>query len=147
MKVLLRMNVDNVGQAGEVVDVKPGFARNYLVPQGKALMFNKSNQAGYENEKRQAAARLAKEKHGAELLAKKLEDTSVEVAMAVGEEDKLFGSVTSQDIAEYLLNQGIEIDKRKIVLEEPIKALGLYTVDVKLHPDVPAKVKVWVVKK
>lgn len=147
MKVLLRMNVENVGQAGDVVDVKPGFARNYLVPQGMALVFNKSNQAVYENEKRQAAARLAKEKGSAEAMAKKLEDTSVEIAMAVGEEDKLFGSVTSQDIAEYLLNQGIEIDKRKIHLEEPIKALGLYTVEIKLHPEVTGKVKVWVVKK
>lgn len=147
MKVLLRMNVENVGQAGDVVDVKPGFARNYLVPQGKALVFNKSNQAVYENEKRQAAARLAREKGSAEAMAKKLEDTSVEIAMAVGEEDKLFGSVTSQDIAEYLLNQGIEIDKRRIHLEEPIKALGLYTVEIKLHPEVTGKVKVWVVKK
>lgn len=147
MKVLLKVPIDNLGQAGDVVDVKPGYARNYLVPQGKALIFNKSNQAIYENEKRLTAARLAREKNSAEMLAKKLEDTSVEIAMAVGEEDRLFGSVTAQDIADYLLNQGIEIDKRKIHLEEPIKALGLYTVEIKLHPEVTGKVKVWVVKK
>ncbi len=147
MKVILRSPVDNLGQAGEVVDVKPGYARNYLVPKGLALLFTKSNQAVYENEKKQAAARIAKEKHGAELMAKKLEDISVEIAVSVGEEDKLFGSVTSQDIADQLLNQNVEIDKRKILLEEPIKALGLYTVDVKLHPEVTGKIKVWVVKK
>ncbi len=147
MKVILRNNVENLGNAGEIVDVKPGYARNYLVPQGLALIATKGNQAVYENEKKQIAARIAKDKVQAEEMAQKLEAASVTIAVSVGEEDKLFGSVTSQDIAENLVSQGLEVDKRKIILEEPIKALGLYTVDVKLHTDVIGKVKVWVVKK
>jgi large subunit ribosomal protein L9 len=147
MKVILRNNVENLGNAGEIVDVKPGYARNYLVPQGLALVATKGNQAVYDNEKKQIALRIAKEKVLAEEMAQKLEAASVTIAVSVGEEDKLFGSVTSQDIADQLASQGLEVDKRKIVLDEPIKALGLYTVDVKLHTDVVGKVKVWVVKK
>lgn len=147
MKVILRNNVENLGNAGEIVDVKPGFARNYLVPQGLALVATKANQSVYDNEKKQIALRIAKEKVLAEEMVQKLEAASVTISVSVGEEDKLFGSVTSQDIADSLSSQGIEIDKRKIVLEEPIKALGLYTVDVKLHMDVIGKIKVWVVKK
>ena len=147
MKVILRNNVENLGNAGEIVDVKPGYARNYLVPQGLALVATKGNQAVYDNEKKQIALRIAKEKILAEEMAQKLEAASVTIAVSVGEEDKLFGSVTSQDIADQLVSQGLEVDKRKIVLDEPIKALGLYTVDVKLHTDVVGKVKVWVVKK
>lgn len=147
MKVILRNNVENLGNAGEIVDVKPGYARNYLVPQGLALVATKGNQAVYDNEKKQIALKIAKDKVLAEEMAQKLEAASVTIAVATGEEDKLFGSVTSQDIAENLSSQGIELDKRKIILEEPIKALGLYTVDVKLHTDVIGKVKVWVVKK
>ena len=147
MKVILRNNVENLGNAGEIVDVKPGFARNYLVPQGLALVATKANQSVYDNEKKQIALRIAKEKVLAEEMVQKLEAASVTISVSVGEEDKLFGSVTSQDIADSLSSQGIEIDKRKIVLEEPIKALGLYTVDVKLHLDVIGKIKVWVVIK
>ncbi|NUM80858.1 50S ribosomal protein L9 [bacterium] len=146
MKVILRDNVDNLGQAGELVDVKPGFARNYLVPKGLALVYNKSNQAIYENEKKMIAAKVAREKKGAEELAAKLEAASVTIAVSVGEDDKLFGSVTSQDIANNLAEQGLQVDKRRIILDEPIKALGLYTVDAKLHSEVIAKIKVWVVK-
>lgn len=147
MKVILRNNVDNLGNAGEIVDVKPGFARNYLVPQGLALIATKANQSVYDNEKKQIAVRIAKEKVLAEEMAQKLEAASVTIPVSVGEEDKLFGSVTSQDIADSLISQGLEVDKRKIILEEPIKALGLYTVDIKLHTDVVGKIKVWVVKK
>lgn len=146
MKVILRDHVDNLGQAGELVDVKPGYARNYLVPKGLALVYNKSNQAIYENEKKMIASRIAREKKGAEELAVKLEAASVTIAVSVGEDDKLFGSVTSQDIANHLAEQGLQVDKRRIVLDEPIKALGLYTVDAKLHTEVIAKIKVWVVK-
>lgn len=147
MKVILRNQVENVGDAGEMVDVKPGFARNFLLPKGLALVANKANQAVYENEKKQSALRLTKEKQVAEEFMQKLEAASVTIAVSVGEEDKLFGSVTSQDIADQLATQGLELDKRKIILDEPIKALGLYTVDFKLHPEVIGKVKVWVVKK
>jgi len=147
MKVILRNNVEKVGNAGEMVDVKPGYARNYLLPNGLALIANKANQAVYENEKKQVALHIAKEKQVAEEMQQKLEAASVTIAVTTGENDQLFGSVTSQDIADNLTSQGIEVDKRRIILEEPIKALGLYTVDVKLHTDVVGKVKVWVVKK
>jgi large subunit ribosomal protein L9 len=147
MKVILKHNVENLGSAGEIVNVKPGFARNYLVPKGLALIATKANEAILENERRSIARRLEKEKTDATDIAARIENISVTIPVAVGEEDKLFGSVTSQDIAEGLKAHQIEIDKRKILLEEPIKALGLYPVDVKLHADVVAKVKVWVVKK
>jgi len=147
MKVILRNNVENLGNAGEIVDVKPGYARNFLVPQGFALIATKANQSVYDNEKKQIAVRIAKEKTEAEEMALKFEAASVTIPVSVGEEDKLFGSVTSQDIADSLISQGLEVDKRKIILEEPIKALGLYTVDIKLHTDVVGKIKVWVVKK
>jgi large subunit ribosomal protein L9 len=147
MKVILRDHVENLGNAGEMVDVKPGFARNFLLPKGLALVANKANQAVYENEKKQATIRLTKEKQVAEEFAQRLDAASVTIAVSVGEEDRLFGSVTSQDIADQLALVGLELDKRKIILDEPIKALGLYTVDVKLHTEVTGKVKVWVVKK
>lgn len=147
MKVILRENVDNLGHAGEIVNVKPGYARNFLVPKGLALVATKANEAVLENERRMIAARQNREKMGAEELAKRLEELSITIAVAVGEEDKLFGSVTSMDIADAVVAQGIELDKRKILLDEPIKALGLYTVDVKLQTDVIGKIKVWVVKK
>ncbi len=147
MKVILRENVDNLGHAGEIVNVKPGYARNFLVPKGLALVATKANEAVLENERRMIAARLNREKMSAEELAKRLEELSITIAVSVGEEDKLFGSVTSMDIADAVVAQGIELDKRKILLDEPIKALGLYTVDVKLQTDVIGKIKVWVVKK
>ncbi|HMV25401.1 50S ribosomal protein L9 [bacterium] len=147
MKVILKQNVDTLGQAGEIVDVKPGYARNFLVPKGFAMVATKANEAAFENEKRMIAARLAREKALAQEMVQKLEAISVTIPVATGEEDKLFGSVTSQDIAEYLAQQGHDIDKRKILLDEPIKALGLYNVDVKLFTDVIGKIKVWVVKK
>lgn len=147
MKVILRNNVEKLGNAGELVDVKPGYARNYLIPNGFALLATESNRAVFENEKKQLATRMAKDKESAEALAQKLEAASVTIPATVGDNDQMFGSVTSQDIADNLKSQGIEIDKRKIILEEPIKALGLYTVDVKLHTEVIGKVKVWVVKK
>lgn len=147
MKVILRQTVDTLGQAGQIVDVKPGYARNFLVPKGLALVATKANEAAFANEKRRIAAQVAKDKAAAGELAAKLEALSVTIPVAVGEEDKLFGSVTSQDIADNLASQGFEVDKRKILLEEPIKALGLYTVEIKLFSEVVGKIKVWVVKK
>lgn len=147
MKVILRENVDNLGTAGQIVNVKPGYARNYLVPKGLALVATKANEAVLENERRMIAARQHKEKLSAEEVARRLEELSITIPVAVGEEDKLFGSVTSMDIAEAIVAQGVDVDKRKIQLDEPIKALGLYTIDIKLQTDVTGHVKVWVVKK
>ena len=146
MKVILRQNYEQLGEAGKVVDVKPGFARNYLVPKGIGYLATPDNLKRYESEKEQLNWRIIQEKKKAEELSKVLENVSCTITVQVGEEDKLFGSVTSQNIAEVLETQGHKIDKRKIVLEEPIKSLGIYSVPIKLHSEVEAKVKVWVVK-
>ena len=146
MKVILRQDQENLGEAGAIINVKPGFARNYLIPQGFAMTASPQNMKRFENEKKQMNWRKEQEKRKAEELAKILENVSCTITVQVGEEDKLFGSVTSQNISESLESQGYEIDKRKIQLEEPIKSLGIYSVPIKLHTEVEAKVKVWVVK-
>jgi len=146
MKLVLRQDYEPLGESGTVVNVKPGFARNFLIPKGLAMPATEKNLKRYENEKKQMFWRQEKEKRQSEELAKTLENVSCTITVQVGEEDKMFGSVTSQNIAEALDSQGYKIDKRKIVLEEPIKSLGIYSVPIKLHTDVEAKVKVWVVK-
>ncbi|MGD9897600.1 MAG: 50S ribosomal protein L9 [Calditrichaceae bacterium] len=146
MKIILREDYKGVGKAGEMVVVKDGFARNYLLPKGVAYIANKENVNRYENELRQLNLLQSKAKKASEELAHKLENVSCTITVQVGEEDKMFGSVTSQNIADALTTQGYEIDKRKILLEEPIKSLGIYSVPIKLHSEVEATVKVWVVK-
>ncbi len=146
MKVILRQDHEKLGEAGSVVNVKPGFARNYLIPQGMAMVATDANLKRFESEKQQLSWKKEKEKRESQELAKVLENISCTITVQVGEEDKLFGSVTSQHIAEALEEQGQKIDKRKILLEEPIKSLGIYSVPIKLHTDVEAKIKVWVVK-
>jgi len=145
MKVILREDVPALGKAGEVVEVKRGFGRNYLVPQKKALIATTANLAHLEHEKQVALARAAKLKGAAAATAQQLEAQSLTIARRVGENDKLFGSVTAIDVAEALAKAGAPVDRHKIHLPEPIKALGEYTVDVKLHGEVTAKVKVTVV--
>lgn len=146
MEIILRKDYEGLGLIGDVVRVKPGFARNYLFPLGVALPATPANSRRVEDEKKKESFRLNREKEQAETLKKKLENVSCTIKVAAGEEDKLFGSVTNQNIAEALADQDIKIDKRKIQLEEPIKALGIYSVPIKLHTDVLATVKVWVVK-
>jgi large subunit ribosomal protein L9 len=146
MKLLLRQDYEPLGVAGDVVNVKPGFARNFLIPKGYAMLATDKNLKRYENDQKQLHWLQEKEKRQSEELAKKLENVSCTITVQVGEEDKMFGSVTSQNITEALEAQGYSIDKRKILLEEPIKSLGIYSVPIKLHADVEAKVKVWVVK-
>lgn len=146
MKIVLRQDYEPLGMAGEIVDVKTGFARNFLIPKGYALTATPQNIQRFKNEKEQLSWKIEKEKRKSMELAKTLENVSCTIAVQVGEEEKLFGSVTSQNIAEALESQGYSVDKRKIILEEPIKSLGIYSVPIKLHPDVDAKVKVWVVK-
>src|SRR5581483_3867692 len=145
MKVILREDVPSLGKAGEVIKVKRGFGRNYLVPQQKALIASDANLAHLEHEKQVALARKAKLKGAASEAATKLEAQSLTIARRVGENDKLFGSVTAIDIAEALAKAGAPVDRHKIHLPEPIKALGEFTVDVKLHGEVTAKIKVAVV--
>lgn len=146
MKIILREDVDKLGESGEVVDVKPGYFRNYLNPMGMAMRATDSNLKVYEEERRQREIRDNKAKFEAEKLAQKLSNVSLNAPVQVGEEDKVFGSVTSQDIEKLLKEEGYDIDKRDILLDEPIKALGIYTVPVKLHKDVTGEVKVWVIK-
>jgi len=146
MKIILRQDVDKLGESGEIVDVKPGYFRNYLNPRGLAMRATESNRKIYEEERRIQQVRQDKAKFDAQKLADKLQNVSLNAPVQVGEEDKVFGSVTSQDIAKLLAEQGFDIDKRNIELEEPIKALGIYNVPVKLHKEVTGEVKVWVIK-
>jgi large subunit ribosomal protein L9 len=147
MQIILRDDMENLGKSGEVVNVKPGYARNYLLPRGLAIKATASDVKRVEHEKRVIAARTAKMAKEAQSEADRLSQVSVSIARSVGEEDKLYGSVTSRDIAEALAEQGVKIDSKKLHLDEPIKALGLTEVQVKLGRGVSATIKVWVVKK
>ncbi|SVD47582.1 uncharacterized protein METZ01_LOCUS400436 [marine metagenome] len=146
MKVILTEPLEHVGGAGEIVDVKPGYARNFLLPRKLALLANNSNMAVFQEVQSQKGAQAARDKREAEGRAEALGKASVTIAVAVGEEDRIFGSVTNQQIAELLKEQEFEIDRRTIQLDEPIRALGVYDVPIKLHPEIEATVKVWVVK-
>jgi len=146
MKVILRKEHEKLGAVGAVVEVKDGYARNYLIPNGVAYPASDGSMRALTEEKKQAERRKAKDLKAGEKLAAELEKLSITLQMKVGEDEKLFGSVTSQMIADALKEKGFDIDKRTIDLEEPIKALGIYNVDVKLHQSVTGKVKVWVVR-
>jgi len=146
VKVILLKDVESLGSAGEVVQVKSGFARNFLIPQHKALVASDTNVAQFESKRKQHEAVSERERRAAETIAKQLEAGSLTAQVRVGEEDRLFGSVTVQNIADLLAEKGYDIDRRAVQLEEPIRALGVYTIDVRLHADVTAKVKLWVVK-
>ena len=146
MKVILRKRFEKLGNVGEVVSVKDGYARNYLIPRGIAYQATPGNIRSLEEEKKQIVKREAKELEAAQSLAAELEKVSITIPVKVGEEEKIFGSVTSQMISDALKEKSFEIDKRKIDITEPIKSLGIYTVSVKLHPSVSASVKTWVVR-
>jgi large subunit ribosomal protein L9 len=145
MKVILREDVDNLGRGGELVEVKPGYGRNFLLPRGLAVLANPKNVRELEHQKAVAAAKAAKLKASAEAVAKRLADTPVALTRKVGEQDKLYGSVTALDIVEALATRGLVIDRRSIDLKEPIKTIGDFEVPVKLHADVVGKAKVKVV--
>jgi large subunit ribosomal protein L9 len=146
MKVILREDVTKVGRRGEVVKVADGFGRNYLLPKGLAYLHTPGNEKRVEKERRSLHLRQTREKQEAEELGRRIAQTSTTIVRKVGENETLYGSVTNADIAEALEREGFALDKRKILLEEPIKTLGIYTVPVKLHPEVSAELKVWVVK-
>jgi large subunit ribosomal protein L9 len=140
MKVILRKDFEQLGKIGDVVTVKDGYARNFLIPRQIAYEATKGALRAIELEKEIYRRRLEKEKNEANKLALELEKISITIAVKVGDDEKLFGSVTSQMIADALKEKGYSIDKRKIDLEEPIKTLGIYEVNVKLHPEVFSKV-------
>ena len=146
MEVILREHVDNLGRRGDVVKVASGYARNYLLPRKLALAVTEANKRQIERERKNAEARELEEKSQAEAFAKRLSETEISIGRRVGENDTLYGSVTSADIAAALNAKGFEIDKRKITLTDPLKALGEFTVPVKIHREVTAPVKVKVVK-
>jgi large subunit ribosomal protein L9 len=145
MEVILREHVDNLGRRGDVVKVASGYARNYLLPRKLALAVNEGNKRQIERERKNAEVRELEEKTQAEAFAARLGAAEISIARRVGEHDALYGSVTSADIATALAAKGFEIDKRKITLADPIKALGEVTVPVRIHRDVTAQVKVSVV--
>jgi large subunit ribosomal protein L9 len=146
MKVILRQDFETLGKIGEVVDVKDGYARNFLFPRGLAYAALKGNIRALDEEKKSVEKRNLQELKAAEALASELETVSVTIPVQVGEEDKIFGTVTTQMIADALKEKGHDIDKRKVEIEEPIKALGIYGVNIKIHQNVNAKIKVWVVR-
>ena len=145
MKLILREDVDNLGKSGELVEVRNGYGRNFLLPRGMAVLANEKNLKHLAHERAVISAKQAKLKAGAMEIAGKIVQAKVQIKRKVGEQDKLFGSVTTLDIADALQSQGIKIDRRQIHLAEPIKTVGSFDVDVKLHAEVPAKVKVEVV--
>jgi large subunit ribosomal protein L9 len=147
MRLILREDRENLGKAGDVVSVRAGYGRNYLLPAGLAVPATEKDEARLQHEKRVIAARVAKLAKEMQSEADRLSQVSVTLSRAVGEEDKLYGSVTNRDVAEALAEQGIKLDARKIQLDEPIKTLGMTEVAVKLGHDITAKLKVWVVKK
>ena len=147
MQVILKEDVPNLGRSGDVVNVKPGYGRNYLIPRGLAVFATPKNVSRIEHEKRVIEKRSLKLLKDAQAVKDRLEQLSINIARPVGAGDKLYGSVGGRDIADALKEQGVPVDHRKIQLEEPIKSLGMFTVDVKLARDVVAKLKVWVVAK
>lgn len=146
MDVILRAAVEKLGHPGDLVHVSPGYARNYLIPRGLAVEATEGNKQRIAREKERLEAAENTRRDAARELAARLEQVSLTFSARVGEEGKLFGSVTSADIAQQLDAQGFHIEKRLIDLHEPIKALGVYRVPVRLHADVHPEVKVWVIK-
>ena len=144
MKLILKENIEHLGQIGDIVKVAPGYARNYLLPKGLAIEATEKNAKALEHAKRQLAYKKNKSLEAAKNLVAKLEALSIVLTHQAGEEGKLFGSVTNMEIAAFLKDNGLEIDRKKIVLAEPIKQLGEYTVPVKVHPEVSATLKVTV---
>jgi large subunit ribosomal protein L9 len=145
MKIILRQNVENLGRIGELVTVKNGYARNYLIPRSFAFFASEKAIKALEVEKKKYVKRLAKEKAGAEEIAAKLAEMQISLPMKVGEEGKLYGSVTTQMIAQELNIRGFEIDKRNIIIDESIKNLGVFDIKIKLHPEVISPLKIWVI--
>jgi large subunit ribosomal protein L9 len=142
MKLILREEVENLGKGGEVVEVKPGYGRNFLLPRGLAVLANPKNVRELDHQKSVASAKAAKLKASAQAIAKRLAETPVTLKRKVGEQDKLYGSVTALDVAEALAARGLQLDRRHIDLSEPIKTLGDFEVPVKLHSEVVGKAKV-----
>ena len=146
MQVILLEDVPALGKSGESVKVSEGYGRNYLIPQKKAILATEKGIKILEHQKREVQQRMGKVKKDVEKVAEQIEKLSCTFAKPVGESGKLFGSVTSMEIESFLKENGIDVDRKKILLEEPIKNLGMFTVPIKLHPELTAQLKVWVVQ-
>jgi large subunit ribosomal protein L9 len=146
MKVILQDKVDHVGNTGDIVKVRDGFGRNYLIPRGLAVLADEGNLKNLEHQKRVVAARAAKLLKEAQELAGKVNANAINIKMEAGEDNKLFGAVTNRDIAEALARDGFTVDRKAILIDEPIKQLGMRVVKVRLHPEVEANLTVYVTK-
>ena len=147
MKVILREDVADLGVAGQTIEVKDGYGRNYLIPRNLAIRATKANLRAIDEIDKQKAVRVKKLRRTAEILKDNIEKVELSAEVLVGEEDKLYGSITNQDIVNLLAEQGITVDRRTVNIEEPIKALGVYSIPIKIEKDVTANCRVWVVKK
>lgn len=146
MRLILRADVDQLGNQGDVITVKAGYGRNYLLPKGLAYQYSEGNVKRVVKERKLIEVRKVKERQEAQEFADRIANVSCTVVKKVGEADTLYGSVTNADIADALKKEGITVDKRRIGLEEPIKTLGIYSVPIRVHPEVTCNLKVWVVK-
>lgn len=146
MKVILSKDIEGLGKAGKITEVSDGYGRNYLIPRELALEATSENLKIFQHRQSVELEKIKKKKKGAEALARRIEEISLTIPVKAGEKDRIFGSITNQDVATALQNEGVKIDKRKIILETPIKSLGIYTIHIKLHPEVTANLKFWVVK-
>ena len=147
MEVILNQDVDKLGKNGTIVKVKDGFARNFLIPNELAIPLTPANLKKLEQNGVKKTLQLEKIKKESESIKERLEALSLTIPVLSQEEDKLYGSIASQDIMQALKEEGLDIDKNSIILDEPIKSLGIYEVPIKLHPEIIAKIKVWIVKK
>lgn len=145
VRVVLSQDVPNLGAVGEMVNVRGGYARNYLIPRGFALLASERNQAMAEHHLRVLEKKRQRLLNDAKRIASQIEKTSVTIAKQVGEEEKIFGTVTTAELEELLSNEGIKVDRRQISISEEIRKVGVYSAQVKIHPEVSAKFKVWVV--
>ena len=146
MKIILLSDVENLGESGDVIAVNPGYARNKLIPQGLALRASNRNIAVANENKRVATAKLERENQALNVFAKKLSKVEITIEVKVGDEEKMFGSITNKDIHKELIDKGFEIEKNQISIEEPIKALGIYHINVKISKDITSDVKLYVIK-
>ena len=146
MQLILREDVDKLGESGDIVEVKAGYGRNYLIPQGKAMMATEGALKQVERMKENAERRAELTIERAQDMAERLETTSVTIPVEVGEDERIHGSVTTQDVADALAERDIDIDKRKITIDQDIKTLGEYTATISLISEIKAQIKVWVVK-
>ena len=146
MKIILLSDVENLGESGDVIAVKPGYARNKLIPQGLALRASNRNIAVANENKKVATAKLERENQAMNVLAKKLSKVEITIEVKVGDEEKMFGSITNKDIHKELIDKGFEIEKNQISIKESIKALGIYHINVKISKDITSDVKLYVIK-